>query len=138
MLWDISKTVTIERIDPPYEDCEPMKLTAETTITGDKVNEFMRKTFDIYDNDFIQEGDLIEFPIEKGENFVAQVRANPAWLADLVIFYGGRKMWIYDGQYDSQRENREIRNLRDSIVKLYRQNRVGDFICIYERIGETL
>ena len=97
----------------------------------------------IYDNKFLEAGDLIEIAFEEKDKgkfgthvpYVAEVRNNPMWLGDLVIWWGGNKMWVYDGEYKSQDKSREVRELRDRIQKVFRKDESGNYVCIWRKIN---
>ena len=94
-----------------------------------------------YSNNFLKEGDIIELkyfsPLRVGKSIFAkyEVRFNPCWISDLVIYEYGDKKWVYDGQYKSQDKDINIKKIRNCIYKVYRQNKKGDLICIYNNIN---
>jgi hypothetical protein len=51
----------------------------------------------------------------------------------LAIWHGGRII-VYDALYKNQKENPKIKEFRDRITKIYRKDKNGNYICIFEKI----
>jgi len=86
----------------------------------------------LYDNDFVKEGDLVKLRYKTKNAYIAQVIANSYCLTDFVIFFGKEKLWIYDDMYESQNEG-QVKSVRDGIEAIYRENDIGDYVCVWRK-----
>lgn len=97
----------------------------------------MQNFVDRFLNNFIETGDLVEIrfdePIRNTGYFdmIFQVRDNPSFPADKVIFVYDQKYFIYNCDCNSQDKDLQVKTLRNCIYKIYRKNAKGNYTCIY-------
>lgn len=97
----------------------------------------MQNFEDRFLNNFIETDDLVEIRFDSEIrntgyfDMIFQVRDNPSFLADKVIFVYEQKYWVYDSNYETQDKDLQIKALRNCIYKIYRKNTKGNYTCIY-------